>query len=268
MRKIAVMNQKGGVGKTTTAINLAAGLAIKGKNVLLLDLDPQGHVANFFPDETYKKNMFELLTNGATYDECIIRAGENLSVIKSSKEMRGAELILFQKKDNAANKLGEKLESLKGFDYVIADCPPSVGIVTQNAMNYCDEAFIPVSADPLGIDGLKKILFTLQEFNAHAIEPIRISRIIPTLYDKRNKICKDSLNELQNEFYELTTEPIHINSKLKEAPLHHKSIFTYAKNSRGAKDYAMLVDNVLHEEIRVSAAEKTASKHGAVAAEE
>ncbi|NOZ80049.1 MAG: ParA family protein [DPANN group archaeon] len=249
MRKIAVINQKGGVGKTTTAINLSAGLAREDKKVLLLDLDPQGHVASFFPGGGEKKDMFELLTNGATAEECIVSIGKNFDVIRSSSTMRGAEYALYQKQDGAA-KLQEKLEHLSGYDFVIVDCPPSVGIITQNALQYCDEAFIPVSTEPLAIDGARKIIATIKEFTEHSGKDVRVSKVIPTLYDRRNRICKESLEKLQNEYYDIITEPIRQNSKLKEAPLHRKSIFTYARSSRGAKDYGRLVMQVLADEAR------------------
>lgn len=246
MRTIAVMNQKGGVGKTTTAINLSAGLAIQGKKVLLLDLDPQGHVATFFPDGAEKKDMYDLLTNGASAEECIVQVGKNLDVIRSSRNMRGAEILLY-KKPNGAGILAEKLEGLQGYDYVIADCPPSVGVLAQNALEYVDEVFLTVSTEPLGLDGAKKMLITLDEFNEHSGKGVKATKIIPTLYDRRNKVCKQSLAQLQNDYYELVSGPIRHNSKLKEAPMAQKSIFTYAKSSSGAKDYAALVEQVINE---------------------
>ncbi|MFH0978771.1 MAG: ParA family protein [Candidatus Woesearchaeota archaeon] len=247
MRKICIVNQKGGVAKSTTAINLAAGLALAGKKVLLLDLDPQGHVATYFPIKEYKKNMYDLLTNGASAEECIYTVGTNLDVIISSKEMRGAEPILYKKADGAGVLLA-KLEKVKGYDYVISDSPPSVGILSQNAMLFADEAIIPTTADPLGLDGMKKMIRTITEFNEHSGHKLKISRIVPTMFDKRNKICKTVYDEMRNEYYELVSEPISINSKLKEAPRAMKSIFTYAPTSSGALDYKRLVESVISEE--------------------
>jgi chromosome partitioning protein len=247
MRKICVVNQKGGVAKSTTAINMAAGLAISGKRVLLLDLDPQGHVATYFPIKEYKKSMFELLTNGAAAEECIYNIGTNLDAILSSKEMRGAEAVLYKKPDGAG-VLAAKLEKIKGYDYAIIDCPPSVGVLSQNGMLLADEALIPTTADPLGMDGLRKMIKTINEFNSFAGHNLNIAKIVPTMFDRRNKICKQMLTEMQNEFYELVSEPIHINSKLKEAPGAKKSIFIYAPSSSGAQDYRKLVENMITDE--------------------
>lgn len=247
MRKICVINQKGGVGKTTTAINIAAGLALNDKRVLLLDLDTQGHVATYFPIKEYKKDMYDLLTNGANVKECIINIGKNLDVITSSSNMRIAEAML-HKKEDGNEKLKQKMIDVEGeYDYVLIDCPPSIGIITQNAVLYADEAFIPTGTDVLGLDGLRKIIKTINEFNKQFGHKLKISKVIPTLYDKRNKICKKILDELKNEFYGIVTDPIRINSKLKEAPGAKKSIFRYAKSSSGAKDYGKLVDMILHE---------------------
>jgi len=258
MRKICVINQKGGVGKTTTAINLAAGLAIKGKKVLLLDLDPQGHVATFFPGKEYKKSMFEFLTNGAVAEECIQNIGTNFDVIKSAKEMRGAEPLLY-KNPNGAAILADKLESMKGYDYVIVDCPPSAGVLSQNAMLFAEEAVIPMSADPLGMDGFKKMIRTINEFNGYAGHNLQISKIVPTMYDKRNKICRTILGELTNEYYELVSEPIHVNSKLREAPRFMKSIFTYAPSSTGAEDYKKLVESIVSDDAKFERPKAVAS---------
>jgi chromosome partitioning protein len=246
MRTIAVINQKGGVGKTTTAISLAAGLAMGGKRVLLLDLDPQGQVATYFPIKEFKKNMFELLTNGAAVEECISPIGENLDVILSSRDMRGAEQLLYKDSGGAA-VLSSKLQDID-YDYVILDVPPSVGVIAQNAMFFADEAIIPTTCDPLGLDGLQKMVKTIQEFNEHANNDLKVIHIVPTQFDRRNKICGTVLNELRNEFYELTTDPIRINSKLREAPRAQKSIFTYAPSSSGAEDYRRLVSSVIAAE--------------------
>jgi chromosome partitioning protein len=244
MRKICVINQKGGVAKTTTAINLAAGLALAGKRVLLLDLDAQGHVATYFPVKDYKKSMFEFLTNGAQIGECVATIGKNLDVMLSSKELLGAEPLLYSDPEGT-EVLSTKLKSLKNYDYVILDCPPSVGIISQNAMLYADEAIIPTTADPLGLDGARKMLATIRDFSNHSGHDLDVIRIVPTLFDSRNKICKVVLSEMRDEFYGLVSEPIRINSKLREAPRAMKSIFTFAPSSSGAEDYHRLVEGIL-----------------------
>lgn len=246
MKKICVLNQKGGVAKTTTSINIAAGLAIADKKVLLLDLDPQGQVATYFPQKEYKKDMFELLTNGADVNECISHIGKNFDIIASRKEMREAESLLY-KALNGTAVLKKKLDALKGYDYVIMDCPPSVGILTQNALYFCDEVMIPTLLEPLAIDSAKKLMRFISDFSKQTGHSIRVSRIVPTMYDRRNRISTTMLNELRNEFYQKVSDPIRVNSKLREAPRSQRSIFMYAPSSSGAKDYKALVSQMLHE---------------------
>jgi chromosome partitioning protein len=247
MRKICILNQKGGVGKTTTAINLAAGLAIADKRVLLVDMDPQGQVSTYFPQKEYKKDMFEFLTNGAQADECVIHIGKNFDVLLSRKDMREAESQLY-KAINGASVLKKKLEGLKGYDYVILDCPPSTGILTQNALYYADEVIIPSTMEPLSVDSARKLMKFIADFSKQTGHSIKLSRILPTMFDRRNKISTTILNELRNEFYQKIGEPIRVNSKLKEAPRSNRSIFMYAPSSPGAKDYKTLVDMVLQDE--------------------
>lgn len=247
MKKICVINQKGGVAKTTTAISLAAGLALKGKSVLLLDLDPQGHVATYFPLEEDKKDMFEFLTNGAEVEECIYHIGKNFDAVISSSEMANAESILV-KNPLGATTLRKKMAGVNSYDYVIIDCPPTTGLLAENAMLFSDEAIIPTSLDPLGVDSLKKMIARIQKLNLEAEHELKITKILPTIYDKRNKICNTMLQEITNEYYGLVSDPIRINSKLREAPGAKKSIFTYAPSSRGAQDYGKLVDSVINDE--------------------
>ncbi len=247
MRKICILNQKGGVAKTTTSINMAAGLAIADKKVLLLDLDPQGQVSTYFPIKEFRKDMFEFLTNGADVAECIAHIGKNFDVIVSRRDMREAEALLY-KQLNGAAILKKKLEGLKGYDYVLIDCPPSVGILTQNALFYCDEVIIPTILEPLSIDSMKKLMKFIGEFGRQTGHHVKVSRILPTMYDKRNRISTNVLAELRNEFYEKVAEPIGINSKLREAPTSQRSIFMYAPSSSGSKDYKRFVNLVIQEE--------------------
>ena len=249
MRKICILNQKGGVGKTTTSINLAAGLAIADKKVLLLDLDPQGQVATYFPQKEYKKDMFEFLTNGADAQECINHIGKNFDIIVNRKDMREAESLLY-KAINGATVLKKKLESLKGYDYVVIDCPPSTGILTQNALYYCEEVILPTILEPLAVDSAKKLIRFISDFSKQTGHTVKIHKIVPTMYDRRNRISVTILNELRNEFYQKVADPIRVSSKLKEAPRSQRSIFTYAPSSTGAKDYKSLINLLLQEEER------------------
>ena len=243
MRTICIINQKGGVGKTTTAVNLAAGLSRKERKVLLVDLDPQGNVDSSLKIKA-EYDLYDAMTDRQDILSCITNVAKNFDVITSKENLIKAEYYI-AKHENSGSILKELLGKIKNYDYIIVDCPPSLGLLNQNALSFCKEAFIPVSTDYLGYDALQKMQIILEEVNKSYNHDIKITKIIPTLFDKRNNICKDTLAEIQNEYTSLTSYPIRINSKLKEAPKHGKSIFSYAKSSPGAKDYEKLVDDVL-----------------------
>ncbi len=252
MRKICVINQKGGVGKTTTTLNLAAGLANAGKKVLAIDLDPQGNLGqclgvNSDPD------IYDLLVEGVVYQQCICRINDNLDIIPSSQRLTKAQILLAGEPAREMI-LRKKLSTVQGYDYVFIDCPPSLGLLNQNALLYADEAFIPVSTDPLGLSALEVQLAAIQRINEAFSHSLRVSKIIPTMHDIRSKINKEILAKIQNDYYEYVTAPIHSNCKLREAPKKAQTIFEFAKSSRGAKDYTYLVQSILQDEV---AANKT-----------
>ena len=247
MRKICVINQKGGVGKTTTSVNLAAGLAREGKSVLLVDLDPQGNISTSL--KCYpKKDIFDLLFNNATVQECTVELGKNLTVIPSKETLTKAETLL-QKEEQKHHLLSKKLMSISGkYDYVIVDCPPSLGLLNQNAILFAQEAFIPVATDYLSYDALQKMNEAITDINSFYDHFCKVSRIIPTMFDKRNKLAKEILNKMNSDFYGLVAEPIRICSKIKESPKYGKSVFKHAPYSRGSQDYKTLVRHVLYDE--------------------
>lgn len=246
MRKICIINQKGGVAKTTTTINLGMGLAKEGKKVLLIDLDAQGNIGTCLPAES-KKDLYDLLVENADIRECISGVNENLDIIKSRETLAKAELILVGESSREMT-LRRKLQNIAGYDYILLDCPPSLGLLNQNAMLFASEALIPASTDILGIDALRKMRFIVEKINDVFGHTLVISKVVPTLYDVRNKVCNTVLKQMQSEFYELVTDPIRVNATLKEAPAEKKSIFEYAPNSRGAEDYRKLVTQVLRDE--------------------
>ena len=246
MRKICIINQKGGVGKTTTTINLGAGLTRKGKKVLILDLDAQGNIASSLNLESYK-DMFDFLFENAELGECIVRVGKDLDVVKARETLTKSEHFLAEE-DEKEYLLRKKLADLKGYDYVLVDCPPSLGWLNQNAMLFADEAIIPATADFLGMDGLRKMAAAINHLNHHFDHNLKITKVIPTMFDKRSKICHQIIKEMQNEFYEVMADPIRVNTKLKECPMHKKSIFSYAPKSRGAEDYERLIRSVMRDE--------------------
>ncbi len=248
MRKICVINNKGGVAKTTTAINLAAGLARQGKNTILVDLDPQNNI-NLALQAKAEYTVVDAMTGKAPLSQVKVNLGKNLDVVAAEVSLTHLERQLSTHED--PNKfLKDVLDDVKTYDYMILDCPASMSLLNEAVLNYCEEAFIPTSTDYLGWDALQRTMNVIAKIQARG-SGIKVTRVVPTMFDKRNKICKETLAQIQNEYPELASYPIRMNSKLKEAPKHGKSIFSYAKSSPGAKDYGRLVDDVLAMEVLI-----------------
>ncbi|MBU1975173.1 MAG: ParA family protein [Nanoarchaeota archaeon] len=248
MRKIAIINQKGGVGKTTTAINLAAGLAKRGFKVLILDLDGQGNISTAL-NINAEKDMYSMLVEKQEPESCMTEVRENISVIPSNDTLEKAEVIM-SGQPSRETILKRALQDVRGFDYILLDCPPSLSILNQNALLYADEAFIPASTDFLGLDALRKMLKEIDTINNVFSHECDVTMIIPTMFDGRNKTCKEHHKLMKTEFNGIPiSEPIRINSKLKEMPKSGKTIFEYANSSRGAQDYKKLVDLVAKQKV-------------------
>ena len=241
MRTICIFNNKGGVAKTTTALNLGAGLSRIGKKVLLADIDPQNNI-DFSMKAKADSTMADVIDGRITLSQAIFPLGANFDFIAAGSDLSETEKELAR--ESEPEIVAKLFSNVSGYDYILIDCAPSMGVLNESALRFCKEVFIPTSADFVGIDALNRSIRIIQKLNSQGVETT-VSKIIPTLYDKRNKICRESLAEMQNEFGGLVSYPIRVNSKLKEAPKFGKSIFSYAKSSSGAKDYGMLVEQVL-----------------------
>jgi len=250
MRKVAIFDQKGGVGKTTTAVNLSAGLSRNNQKVLLIDLDPQGDISTCHSTNA-PYNLYHLLMEDADLKECTSKLGKNLEIIHCDHKMADAEHQIAKLKENV-NFLANKLLSLNlEYDYVILDCPPSLRLLNKNALFYASEVIIPSSTDILGYDSLEKTVKRIVEFNKISNHNVLVSSILPTMFDTRNSVCNEILLKMKKEFTPLlVAEPIRTNSKLKEAPKAKMSIFSYDKKSSGAEDYWKFVKLVLENEHR------------------
>ncbi|MFH1440316.1 MAG: AAA family ATPase [Candidatus Woesearchaeota archaeon] len=252
MRTICIINQKGGVGKTTTTVNLGAGLSRKNRRVLLLDLDPQGSVATSFNDSSHK-NMYDFLIDNADIRECIRSLGTNFDMVTSNDSLVSAEAQI-QKIDNKEILLRKKINDFKEvfmkYDYILIDCPPSKGILTQNGILAGSEAIIPTTCDYLSYHSTKEIIDFINHMAEKYDHDITVSKIVPTLFDLRCADSNEVLCQMKNDFYEIVADPIRSNSKIKEAPKYGQSIFKYAKLSNGAEDYQRLVNQVIYDERR------------------
>jgi len=236
LRKIAIINFKGGTGKTTTAVNLSFALSLKSYKVLIVDLDTQGTVSNWFglnPENT----LYELLTGRVELKDCIYQARNNLDIIASNKYLARLELILAKEKDTE-KVFDKKLKTLRGYDFIFLDCPPSLNIINTNALEYADEVFLPVSMDYLALRGVKQVMDLLPG-------DIKLTKIIPTFYDQRTRKSKEILEDLKDFFKDKVTKPIRINVKLSECSSYHKTIFEYDPGSRGAVDFKNLAEEII-----------------------
>lgn len=246
MRKIVVINQKGGAGKTTTAATLASGLARKGRSVLLIDLDPQGSLAVWFA-LSFGKSLYHALTKEADAHDCLYPVADGLDLLPSNKTLAQAELTLATRPERE-RALEEILAPINGYDYVILDCAPSLTILNINGMLYADEAYVPVSMDYLSLVGAREMLDNVRWLREKLGATLAIGSIIPTFYDKRDRKSQDVIETLRKHFGDQVADPIRKNVKLAEAVGAHKDIFSFAPGSYGATDYEKLVTRTLHGE--------------------
>lgn len=251
MRIISIINQKGGCGKTTTAINLGACLADFRKRVLVVDLDPQAHATLGFginPGE-YRQSVYDLLLGrdgaGERPRDVIINLNEHLDLIPSDVMLSTAEPVLLQK-DRREYFLADMLDTLlEQYDFIIIDCPPNIGVLTFNALHACSEAIIPMESGLFALHGLAKLIETIHLVNQKKPVPIAISALA-TMYDRRTRIASESLEELRSHMHgRVFRTVISLNVKLKEAAGYGQTILEYDRNSSGAKDYLALTREVL-----------------------
>ena len=259
-RRIAILNQKGGTGKTTTAVNLAAGLAERMSDVLLVDTDAQGNVGVSL-GVAGEKSLYHVLVDGVDPTEACVPVRQHLDVITSDSTLAAAEIFLARQNPEARSKLLlkrlDKMQVSRRYDFVIIDCGPSLNLLNQNALSYVDEVIIPVTCDYLALVGVKQVLRTIKDVERHLGHAVRVSGVLPTFYDGRTRLSREVLETLQGHFKHKCLEPVRLNTRLAEAPSHKKTIFEYAPISHGAADYNRVCDWVLATTGTVSVANTT-----------
>lgn len=246
-RVLAVFNHKGGTGKTTTAVTLAAGLAARGARVLLVDTDGQGNVGVSLalnPERT----LYHVLVMGLALEEAVLSARENLDVLAANETLAAAELYLAGRRQRD-RVLAERLAvARQQYDFVIVDCSPSLSLMNQNALVFADALLCPVACDYLSLVGVRQVLRTVRQVNTLLRHPIRFWGVLPTFFDARAKICHEALGALREHFQDRCLEPVRLAIKVKEAPAQGKTLFEYAPGSNAAVDYMKVVDQLIGAE--------------------
>lgn len=246
MKTIAFTNQKGGVGKTTSTINVGAGLCKEGFDVLLVDLDPQANLTYSLrlSSNRLDKSIYDVLRGSIEPDEAIINHN-GFDILPSSIDLSGAEME-FANEPARETILKNTLAKLsKDYDYVLIDCPPNLGLLTLNAFTAVKEIFIVLQSEYLALHGLSKLMDVIQVVKERLNPEIEISGIICTLYDGRKNLNKEVVDHIQDYFGDKVFDTlIRDNVALAEAPSHHKTIFEYAPDSHGAKDYSALAKEI------------------------
>jgi chromosome partitioning protein len=248
-RVIAVANQKGGVGKTTTAINLAASIALSEQRTLLLDCDPQGNTTAGigFPRDPARRTLYNALMLGEPLERVIIHTQvEGLDLIPADKNLVGAEVELVAA-ENREYQLKKMIQEVKdSYEYIIMDCPPALGLLTLNALTAADSVLVPIQCEYLALEGVSELLDTLMRIRRTLNPNLAIEGIVLTMYDERTTLSKQVASDLRSFFGAQVFESvIPRNVRLAEAPSHGKPIHFYDIHSRGAEAYINLAKEVI-----------------------
>jgi chromosome partitioning protein len=243
-RRLAIFNHKGGTGKTTTTVSIAAGLAERGLKVLLVDTDSQGNVGVSLNVKT-ERSLYHVLVMGLKAKDAAITVRPNLDLIAANETLAAAELYLAGRQ-NRDRVLREKLASATdAYDIVLLDCSPSLSLMNQNALVFADGILVPVACDFLSLVGVRQVIKTVKNVNSLLHHPVQIFGVLPTFYDARARICRDAVDTLKQHFGERCLAPIRATTKIKEAPAQGKTIFEYANDSNAADDYRRVVDLII-----------------------
>ena len=242
---IAVLNYKGGTGKTTTVVNLAAGLAMRGARVLCIDLDAQGSLGTYLGVK-HHYSLTHLLFNKAKLTECIVPARENLDIIVSDESLMHVERMLWQVNTTETPNyvLSAKMNGVTNYDYILLDHSPSRGLLSDNGLFYAQLIIVPVAMNYLALIGTRQVLKKIKTITEKSKHQIQLAMLVPTFYYAKLRKDREIMQILEKHFTGKISEPIRASVMLSEAPGHQKSIYEYAPRSTGAIDYAQLVERV------------------------
>lgn len=248
-RVIALTNQKGGVGKTTTAINLAAALGEAGQKTLLIDFDPQGNATSGLISklDEERPTVYDLICGMADIKECLVRdVAEGVDLLPANINLSGAEVELLDSEEQQT-ALRDSIKNIKKkYDYVFIDCPPSIGVLTVNALAASDSAIIPVQCEYFALEGLNQVLNTIEMVRQKLNRRLKIEGVLFTMYDVRTKLSEEVVDSVRNNLSEYIFENvIPRNIRLAEAPSFAEPITSYDSGSKGAESYRLLAAELM-----------------------
>ncbi len=251
-RIISVVNQKGGVGKTTTAVNLSSYLARQGKFILLVDLDPQGNTTSGlgFDPQAETPSIYEVLSGQKKINDIIVDTSqEGLRLVPSNIQLAGASVELVNADQREFRLRQALLEVTHAYDYIFIDCPPSLGLLTVNGLSAAREILVPVQCEYYALEGLGQLLKTISLVKEHLQPDLAILGAVLTMFDKRNKLSREVLEEIYKYFpQKVFRSVIPRNVRLAEAPSHGQSVAQYDPASKGARAYEKLAQEILATE--------------------